>query len=384
MEIKKYDWVDALRGYAILLVVMIHTSQLFLDKTFHLNGLTKIGDLGVTLFFIASSFTLFNSYRSRKVIEGSQTNKFFFIRRFFRIAPLYYLAIIFYSIVYSLHAPKGFAMPINFFNIIANLTFLNGVYLPAINYIPPGGWSVGDEMLFYLTIPFLFSKINSLNKAFQFLLFCIIISFLIQIACYVVVTNYTHHSWLALRGWHLYFWFPNQFPVFCFGICLFFIIDTAKVKYKEWMLFSSILLLMLLSFINYQITFPQFLFQREYLYSFAFCCLAFSLSQTRIKFFIKPINELGKVSFSIYLVHFVIINIVGKLLKSVFQDKLNNDITFIIGYALVIIITYLIAKFTYGFIEKKGIAYGEHLIEKIKKTKNKVSSPIHDANLQNW
>ncbi|TSJ38599.1 acyltransferase family protein [Mucilaginibacter corticis] len=60
LGIKKYDWVDALRGYAILMVMMVHTGQLFAGSSFHLTGLTYLGDLGVPLFFITSCFTLFN------------------------------------------------------------------------------------------------------------------------------------------------------------------------------------------------------------------------------------------------------------------------------------------------------------------------------------
>ena len=99
-EIKKYDWVDAMRGYAILLVMMIHTSQVFLGNLFHLSPITQIGDLGVTMFFIASSYTLFNSYKNRSIVDGEKASLFFFIRRFFRIAPLYYV-ITSYSIHYT-------------------------------------------------------------------------------------------------------------------------------------------------------------------------------------------------------------------------------------------------------------------------------------------
>lgn len=67
---------------------------------------------------------------------------------------------------------------INFSYIVSNFTFTVGLYLPAINCIPPGGWSVGIEMLFYLTLPILIKYINSLNKAILFLFVFIIISML--------------------------------------------------------------------------------------------------------------------------------------------------------------------------------------------------------------
>ncbi|HSD07359.1 acyltransferase [Flavobacterium sp.] len=147
---EKYRWVNALRGYAILLVMLIHSSQAFKIHDFG-KKIYDNGDLGVQLFFILSGFTLFNSYSKRRLREGKLTNRNFIIRRFFRIAPYYYIAgliYVFYKVVIKHNA-------INLKNLIANYTFTNGIYLPGINDIPPGGWSIGIEMLFYLMIPML-------------------------------------------------------------------------------------------------------------------------------------------------------------------------------------------------------------------------------------
>ena len=59
---KKLDFIDALRGYAILGVLMVHTSQ-YGNKLHSTLGtlITEKGAMGVQLFFLASSFTLFLS-----------------------------------------------------------------------------------------------------------------------------------------------------------------------------------------------------------------------------------------------------------------------------------------------------------------------------------
>ena len=88
---EKYNWVSALRGYAVLLVLLIHASQYLSTSNFTKN-ICNNGDLGVQFFFILSSFTLFTSYSKRKLVEGEFVNRNFFIRRFFRIAPYYYIA----------------------------------------------------------------------------------------------------------------------------------------------------------------------------------------------------------------------------------------------------------------------------------------------------
>ncbi|TSJ38600.1 acyltransferase [Mucilaginibacter corticis] len=294
------------------------------------------------------------------------------MRRFFRIAPLYYLAGLFYILVVVFNNYVSFQskwypiIHLSPIKLIANFTFLNGIYLPAIDYLPPGGWSVGDEMLFYLAIPLLFSKITSLKKAFLILTGSIIVSFIVQTLLYFFIIKYTHYSWVTVRGWQFYFWLPNQFPVFCFGILLFFIISSDKIKYKEWMICLSIVLIVLLSFYNYQLTFPKVLIQREYLYSAAFCFFAFSLSKTKLRFLVSPVNKFGKVSFSMYLIHFVVIDVIWQAFKLIFHDGVNSDINFIIVYGLTIFITYLISQITYRYIERKGISKGETYIEKIK------------------
>lgn len=303
-ELKKYDWIDAVRGYAILLVIMIHTSLLFVgNESFHLERLTKIGDLGVTLFFIASSFTLFNSYEKRSIVDAQNTRLFFYIRRFFRIAPLYYVAGAFYIMLAHFFHTMWLSAPIEPLKVFSCFTFTNGLYLPAISYVPPGSWSIGVEMLFYLILPFLYSKIDNIKKAFWVFIFSVICSFLLQTILWFIIENFTSYAWGSLRTYELYLWFPNQFPVFCSGILLFFIVRK-KMIYKEWILIFSIFLIITLSLFDYNVEFPYFFIQREYLYSVAFIIFAFSLSNTSFKFMIKPINKLGKVSFCAYLFHF--------------------------------------------------------------------------------
>lgn len=133
----KLAWIDAVRGYAILLVVMVHSAQPLFGGG--ITGVLNSGSLGVQLFFIASSFTLFYSLEKRTLIDQKLTNVFSFVRRFFRIAPLYWIAIvcyIWYSHYYnSMWLPPK---PLNPVAILANALFINGIYNPAINYIPPG------------------------------------------------------------------------------------------------------------------------------------------------------------------------------------------------------------------------------------------------------
>lgn len=370
----KYGWVNALRGYAIMLVILTHSTQPFTISGVA-NAIANTGDMGVQLFFIMSSFTLFNSYSKRKLeADGRFVKRSFFMRRFFRIAPYYYVAGIFYTL-YALFFQH---QDIKVLYLIANYTFTNGIYLPAINYIPPGGWSIGTEMLFYLTIPILFKYIKSLKTAVIYLLSSIIISNILNFIIYSIVSNQTDYKWIDLRGWELYFWLPNQFPVFMFGIVLFFVYKFVKINERAGILLLtfSICAFTALAFFNFSLEYPNYLFQREYLYGFIFMLFAIGIYSTKNRFLVnKTIQNIGIVSFSMYLNHFLMVNAFIFIIKGtdlMFYNFLNfprhmlsdNSFIFVITYVVIAYLTYLSSRFTFKRIEAPGIDFGNRLVDK--------------------
>ena len=109
----RYLWVDFLRGIAILMVVLIHTSQcgtgvLGLPKA--IASLAFLGSKGVQLFFLMSAFTIYLSFVRHKESEKLSVSNFY-IRRFFRIAPIFIspLPIIFFKT--GLDQGTGWVMP---------------------------------------------------------------------------------------------------------------------------------------------------------------------------------------------------------------------------------------------------------------------------------
>lgn len=84
-----YRYIDALRGYAILLVMACHASQTRVQLGELGRTLLNQGARGVQLFFVASALTLSISWTSKN--DGPLR---FYIRRFFRIAPMFWLGIV--------------------------------------------------------------------------------------------------------------------------------------------------------------------------------------------------------------------------------------------------------------------------------------------------
>ena len=95
MRPNKLLYVDTMRGWAILMVIACHQALPFRHLFLPIQLLAAYGQTGVFLFFVTSSFTLCNSAIERQ--NESNPTRNFFIRRFFRIAPLYYLGILLYS-----------------------------------------------------------------------------------------------------------------------------------------------------------------------------------------------------------------------------------------------------------------------------------------------
>jgi len=165
------DFIYIGRFFAIFGVILVHcyiAIQQSHPQTVNLilHDLLSSGRFGVHLFFLISGYCLSNSYETR----NETTFIYFYIRRIFRIAPLYYLAgILLYFVFRTLkyYYVNGiiFVDPMyNLKNIISNVFFIHGFVHSANNNIVPGGWSIANEMFYYLLFPFFIGLIKIKNK----------------------------------------------------------------------------------------------------------------------------------------------------------------------------------------------------------------------------
>ncbi|MFL6416261.1 MAG: acyltransferase family protein [Bryobacteraceae bacterium] len=171
MKARHLGFLDGMRGFAALYVLVGHCviwggwSRLRLPDP----------KIAVDVFMILSGYLMVHQWRGRD--EGKDqwlTIRKFWLRRFFRIAPVYYLALIAVFLIghyfaggYAtlqavnsrLWVPGGpndatlihYTLP----NLLAHLTFIFGL-LPRYHsstLLPD--WSIGLEMQFYLAFPFL-------------------------------------------------------------------------------------------------------------------------------------------------------------------------------------------------------------------------------------
>ncbi len=363
IKIQKYDYIDALRGIAILLVIIVHTSQKVVPFNDLLRRLMSNGDKGVQLFYIVSALTLCFSLESRKGKE-SKYILYFFIRRFFRIAPLFYLAILFYQFPFDFHgnyyAPNG----IKGWYILSAATFTHGWHPETINSVVPGSWSIAVEYTFYLFLPFLFRLINNKEKAILFFIFTCIINCFISNWIYSYWANQYSKDLLYLAWGVSYYGFFNQLPVFAIGILLF---QFFKDKTFNNSRMTSIVLIILSFFLMYAYTdycsYYNYINQLV-MYAIAFALLTYALANRSFTLFVNPIAKFtGKISYGMYFIHFAILDyFVGFNFWGLSRYGTYGTI---IAILIVFLCTMFIATITYYLIEKNGVALGGHIISKL-------------------
>jgi len=148
--------LDALRGIAIMLVIVGHWLML---------SQTRFSHLGVELFFVLSGFLITTIlFQIRSSVESAKSTlgdglKKFYIRRFIRIFPLYYAVIILcFVFTYPNDTIKE--------HFVFDLLYLNNIYQWYLNIQPKSFihlWSLSIEEQFYLIWPFIILMVSSKN-----------------------------------------------------------------------------------------------------------------------------------------------------------------------------------------------------------------------------
>lgn len=357
-DIKKYDFVDALRGWAILGVLFVHT-ELWVTPPNSMANIVRDGARGVQLFFVASAFTLFLSMSSRKRTEN-KPNRNFFIRRFFRIAPLFYLSILFWLLKDGF-APRFWAPDgVNLSHVIATLTFTHGWHPEYTNAIVPIGWSLAVEMNFYLLVPIFFRLIVNLRKATIFTLLmlvsCIIISYTSK---HLLLPSFPDRAKDIAGRFFDVLWFPAELPIFGCGFILYFLFRNyhdrlaQNQQLSKRLTLASVIVMLLLTPVRSPLVI--------YAYGGLFVAFAFSLSAYPVKLFVnKIVCQIGTVSYSMYLIHIALLySVVWRFPRTV---GIWHCISYLVAYSVLVSFTFLLAWLTYRLVELPGQALGKQII----------------------
>lgn len=354
-------FLDALRGLAALYVVLFHVMAMPAPAISPGPLLTQVlsaGGSGVALFFVISAFSL--CYTMPRHVATGRPLLSFYLHRFFRIAPLFYcwLAFSLYRDGRGAHAGHHWT------EIAANLSFTFNLVRGWETGIVWASWAIGVEMLFYAVFPLLFAVVRSLTTAVALAV------------CTLVAAGLAASGMMGELGTALIgdYGLLRHLPVFAIGLCTFFAYEkfsaTQPEKARRWgtLLIAAGLLglagaiaLQTLGLIN-----PA---AGWIVSGLMYALLLVGMSQSPLRLIVNAVTGfLGKISYSIYLGHPVVIAILVPLFRRIQETMPNPALSYAACAAATLLVTLPMAWLTHRFIEAPAIAMGKRLGPKIDRT----------------
>ena len=346
----KLTGVDGVRALAMLMVFCYHVWEFSGSPLWNVGNLSPgsvVGRfaLGVDLFIVLSGFCLYWPVaNTSKPFDIKQ----YFSRRFWRIAPAYYMSILVMLLMPNalvilmklLHKPATWQEVPGLVQILTHLTFTHALHPDTWGGIQGAYWSLGLEAQLYVAFPIVLIAVKKLG---------------------VPVT--TLCMWLITVAWS-YIW-PNVFPNgefaaslsifgrwghFAAGMLVAHICRGANRK-NHWglgLLGLTLVVLGQLSIVREISLIPA----TDLCSLSGFALILMSAVQpagvTTI-FSTKPLVYLGTISYSIFLLHQNIMWYFGELLKKIVHvsEALMFPIYMTIGFGMIVVL----ASFWYRWFE---------------------------------
>jgi peptidoglycan/LPS O-acetylase OafA/YrhL len=290
--------------------------------------------------------TLWMSWQARN--DGAAP---FYVRRFFRIAPMYYLCLPVFLTLDSwgpnLYAPDGIGIR----HIVMAATFTHGFMADTITSVIPGSWSIADEMMFYAIFPLLMAVRVRIAPAFALVVLGTIGCIVLNEYAVGTTARIAAKAWRDAWATFYFLWFVNQFPCFLFGMLVArWISEDRPTLWPPILVIGSIALAFLNAFrpdipVWVRLTLPM-------QYGVIFALFALGLSKWQPTILVNPvISWIGKISYSGYLVHFILL-----ALGSPFPHE-----NFLEGFVSLSVLTIALSSVTYVLVEKPFIRAGHAL-----------------------
>jgi peptidoglycan/LPS O-acetylase OafA/YrhL len=362
-KLGKFAYIDALRGIAILGVVAVHASQHDAPTQARFADLMATGQRGVQLFFVASALTLCMSWFRREKSESRPILNFF-VRRFFRIAPMFYVGVALYLFLYGngerYWAPNG----IDWYYVPITMLFLHGFHPETLNSVVPGGWSIAAEFGFYALLPLILAQVRTRATALCFyglsLAVCAGWFALAHVICDPVYPRDQLPLVQALAELNVF----GQLPVFAVGIAVYYWSRPgAALRTASSATVWALILLSAVAIPALWLGFAAAL-RGRIAFGAAFGVLALLLGRHPIVVLVNPvITGIGRVSFSMYITHFALLDALDFL---GLPELLGRTIAGVSAYYCVAVaISAGVSLLCFEAIERPGIALGKRLIDRL-------------------
>lgn len=303
---KRLDFLDGLRGVAILLVIAGHIGS-HTDQIGLLRYWSRFGSHGVQLFFVISAVTIMMTLQSG-LLKSDRPFRDFYAKRFVRIASVYYAGILIYLAFYGMES-RGWSDGPHPFDFLINLLGLNVVVPGVRSTVVPGGWSISLEVLFYTIAPIVFLKISGIRGALIAAIALTVVG--LAILRYAPYRGPDLHLDLSLRR---QFWFQSplvQFAFFFYGILTYRVIQLLGARTKMGVVPQYLCLAIACGALT--AIWGLRPVAQTHLITAVFCVIILISAHSERPLVAHPVLRFwGRVSFSAYILHFLIINLIAQ------------------------------------------------------------------------
>ncbi len=365
--------LDGLRGVAISMVVIYHAFLFHLSPrpgSFLMYVLfpLRIGWSGVDLFFVLSGFLI-----GGILLEAKNSPNYFdtfYIRRFFRIVPVYYVTLLFLfalSAWSKLHAGAhpGWSAEDNVPWYLFAL-FLHNFWMAAANTMGSGPlavfWSLAVEEQFYLTLPWVIRYFDR-KRVMIIAIEAILLAPVLRLACYSFWPNHPL-SWFVLM--------PCRADALFFGVLA--AIALRDPTCKAWISSHKNLLRALIVFFAVGLPFvtqtdmganglPMVTVMLSWLAAFYLLVLAYTLSfpaSLPSRCLRWPwLRWLGMIAYGMYLLHEVVLAFVLDFFAA--SAPSASVARQMAASALAVAVTFILASISWEYFEKPLVRRGHRL-----------------------
>lgn len=345
-----FNGLNELRAIAALCVVFHHleqyNSQINVINLFGVNGVSyfiiNLGKNAVYLFFVLSGFLITYLLLLEKETKNKINIRNFYLRRIFRIWPLYYIILIisFLFIPFIVNVTDFFntetyyiklinsVEPYSFKNIIMYFLLLSNVGVVVVGSSQT--WSISVEEQFYLIWPNIVNFIKTEILIFILFLFPILL------------TLYKAYN-LPFTKYLIYFPIEIMSVGGFFAYIKYYFNDRIIIIFKNNYLFLlSIFLVLLVLFIKCNLLLRAMVFS---------ILILFIIEDRRVNLRSKLLSRLGLISYGIYMYHPLCMFLSSAINNHLFR---SNIVLYKIGfYILTLILTLVISYLSYNYIELK-------------------------------
>ena len=342
--------IEVLRGSAAMSVMLFHCIGLLSwDVSGTPLAIFRVGWIGVDLFFAISGYVITASAIRQK--DRPDYGEYFWRARLARILPLYYVT----SAVFLLAVSSAALDKDAIFQLLTHLFLAHNFFQSAAFSINGVTWSLSVELQFYVLAFFIVPLTMRANRTMLIKSYLALFG---GVLAYRLVCWY----WLTQTGAsdsafiHLFSQVPALVDSFALGGLIFMLNLPCLTRPQAVLLaFLTFGLLMAIYFIydanalRYWNSLPMTALFRSLVAMFAGVALLLAMS-IRTTFIWRPMLELGKISYGIYLWHLIVLYLVQR------YSPFNG----MAAALTVIAVTLVLAKLSYLAIEMPSMRWARN------------------------